>query len=78
VVLAEITTNQAAVNDPGFVLIDTTTPDGKATGLDQDSLVSALFLSTVYGDRIDQVLGTMSAALMEEVDAALTVALPLA
>lgn len=75
VVLAEITTNLLPVNDPAFVLIDVTTPEGKATGLDQSSLVSGLFLATVFGDRIERVLGKMSPGLMQKVDTCLKVAL---
>jgi hypothetical protein len=54
-----------------LVLIDISTPEGKASGLDQDSLVSALFLATVFEDRIDRVVGRLSDALMQKVDASL-------
>jgi len=71
VIIAEITTNLTPANDPAFVLIDISTPEGKASGLDQSSLVSALFLATVFEDRIDRVLGRLSDALMQKVDASL-------
>lgn len=77
VLLAEITKNLAPANDPAFILIDIATPDGKATGLDQNSLVSGLFVSTVFGDRIDKVIGKLSPDLMQKVDAGLKVALGL-
>ncbi len=77
VIVAEITTNLAPANDPAFVFIDTTTPEGKATGLDQNALVSGLFLATVFGDRIDRVIGKLSAGLMQKVNACLKVALEL-
>jgi mRNA-degrading endonuclease toxin of MazEF toxin-antitoxin module len=35
VIVAEITKNLAAASDPASFLIDVSTPDGKATGLDQ-------------------------------------------
>lgn len=77
VVVAEITTNLTPVSDPGFVLIDVTTPEGKASGLDQSSLVSGLFLATVFGDRIERVLGKLSAGLMQKVNTTLKIALEL-
>jgi len=77
VVVAEITTNLTPTNDPAFVLIDVATPEGKATGLDQNSLVSGLFLATVFGDRIERVLGKLSAGLMQKVNTCLKVALEL-
>ena len=77
VVVAEITKNLAPVNDPAFVLIDTSTPEGEASGLDQDSLVSGLFLATVFEDRIDRVIGKLSESLMQKVRACLKTALEL-
>jgi mRNA-degrading endonuclease toxin of MazEF toxin-antitoxin module len=77
VLIAEITTNLAPANDPAFVLIDIATPEGKATGLNQDSLVSGLFLASVFGDRIDRVIGKLSAGLMQKVNACLKTTLDL-
>jgi hypothetical protein len=37
--MTEITTNRAAASDPASFLIDVSTPEGKATGLDQNSNV---------------------------------------
>lgn len=77
VVVAEITTNLTPANDPAFVFIDIATAEGKATGLDQNALVSGLFLATVFGDRIDRVIGKLSAGLMQKVNTCLKVALEL-
>jgi mRNA-degrading endonuclease toxin of MazEF toxin-antitoxin module len=77
VLVAEITTNLTPANDPAFVLIDIATPEGKATGLAQNSLVSGLFLATIFGDRIDQVIGKLSAGLMQKVNACLKATLEL-
>jgi mRNA-degrading endonuclease toxin of MazEF toxin-antitoxin module len=77
VLIAEITTNLVPGNDPAFVLIDISTPEGKATGLNQDSLVSGLFLASVFGDRIDRVIGKLSAGLMQKVNACLKTTLDL-
>src|SRR5437660_10562145 len=66
VLLAEITKNLAPADDPAFVFIDIGTLEGKATGLDQNSLVSGLFLATVFGDRIDRVIGKLSPGMMQK------------
>ena len=77
IVVAEITTNLTPANDPAFVFIDITTPDGQASGLTQNSLVSSLFLATIFSDRIDRVIGKLSAQLMQKVGASLKTALEL-
>ena len=77
VIVAEITKNLTPANDPAFVLIDVSTSEGKATGLDQNSLVSGLFLATVFEDRIERVIGKLTGALMQKVDACLKAAMEL-
>jgi mRNA-degrading endonuclease toxin of MazEF toxin-antitoxin module len=77
VLVAEITTNLTPANDPAFVLIDISTPDGKASGLDQNSLVSGLFVATIFEDRIEQILGKLSAGLMQQVNSCLKTVLEL-
>ena len=49
-VVAEATKNLTMVGDPACLFIDVNTPDGKATGLVRDSVVSCLVLVTVYAD----------------------------
>ena len=56
VVVAEVTKNLTMKGDPACLFIDVTTPDGQATGLLVDSVVSGLVLDTVYVDTIAQVL----------------------
>ncbi|MCC7335181.1 MAG: type II toxin-antitoxin system PemK/MazF family toxin [Pirellulaceae bacterium] len=75
VLVAEITSNLAPAMHPAFVLIDNATADGKAAGLEQNSLVSGLFLATIFQDRIDRVIGKLSTDLMDEVDVCLKSAL---
>lgn len=77
VVVAEVTKNLTMKGDPACLLINVTTPDGRATGLLVDSVVSGLVLDTVYVDIIDQVLGSLSPALLLELDRCLKVALGL-
>src|ERR1051325_5330418 len=59
-VVAEVTKNLTMASDPACLFIDTSTPEGKATGLVRDSVVSCLVLMTVYADAGIQVLGTLS------------------
>ena len=77
VVVAEVTSNLAMATDPACLLIDVNTPDGQATGLVKDSVVSALVLVTVYADAVDQTLGQLSPALIAKLDDCIKVALGL-
>ena len=54
--------------DPACLLIDLTTPEGRATGLLHDSVVSCLVMATIYADTIDQTLGSLSSALLYRLD----------
>ncbi len=75
--VAEITTNLAAASDPASFLIEVSTPEGKATGLDHNSVVCCLFLSTVAEDRITKVIGQLSDAMKAQLDTCLKTALQL-
>src|SRR5215831_15610058 len=68
VVVAEVTKNLTLKNDPACLFIDVSTPEGQATGLLRDSVVSGLVLDTVYADTIAQVLGTLSPTLRQRLD----------
>lgn len=76
-IVAEVTKNLTMQSDPACLFIDVKTPDGKATGLVRDSVVSCLVLVTVYADAIAQVLGTLSPAMRQELDNCLKAALGL-
>src|SRR5262249_889910 len=76
-VVAEVTKNLALTGDPACLLIDVGTPEGKATGLVRDSVVSCLLLATIDGDRVDKVLGTLSAAMKQKLNDCLKAALGL-
>jgi mRNA-degrading endonuclease toxin of MazEF toxin-antitoxin module len=67
VIVAEITTNLTRVADPANLLVETATPEGKSTGLAQDSLVTGLQLATISEDRITTVIGKLSAAMLRRV-----------
>jgi mRNA-degrading endonuclease toxin of MazEF toxin-antitoxin module len=76
-IVAEVTTNLAAATDPASLLIEVSTPEGKATGLVQDSVVCCLFRATVFEDRIDPVIGKLSATLIQKLDNCLKASLGL-
>jgi mRNA interferase MazF len=76
-VVVEVTKNLTMANDPASLFIDTSTPEGRATGLVRDSVVSCLVLMTVYTDMVTQVLGTLSPTLKQKLDGCLKAALGL-
>lgn len=77
VVVAEVTSNLSMAGDPACLLIEIASPEGQATGLLRDSVVSGLVLVTVYADAVDQTLGQLSPTLLARLDACLRVALGL-
>ena len=77
VIVAEVTSNLTIVPHPANLLIDITTPDGAATGLANDSVVTCFHLTTMSVDRIGVVLGRLSPALLQELDACLKTVLGL-
>ena len=52
VVVAEVTSNPRWTSDPACVYIDVTTPEGQATGLHKNGVVSCLHLVTMNRKRI--------------------------
>jgi mRNA-degrading endonuclease toxin of MazEF toxin-antitoxin module len=77
VVVAEVTGNLTMASDPACLFVDTSTPEGRATGLLCDSVVSCLVLVTVYEDTIAQVLGTLTPAMKLRLDGCLRASLEL-
>src|SRR5438445_11453726 len=67
-IVAEITKNLAAAADPAFVLIDVSTAEGQASGLDQNSVVGCLFVATIAEDRISAPIGKLSTSIMQQID----------
>jgi hypothetical protein len=63
--------------DPACLFIDISTPEGKATGLIHDSVVSCLLLATVDAHTAAQVLGSLSPAMKQQLDSCLKSALGL-
>ncbi|MDB5312934.1 MAG: transcriptional modulator of MazE/toxin, MazF [Gemmataceae bacterium] len=75
VIVTEVTSNLARATDPAHLLIEVATPDGAATGLARDSVVTCMQLATVSMDRVDRVIGRLSPALMTRLDACLKASL---
>ncbi len=75
--VAEVTSNLAMATDPACLFIDLTTPEGAATGLLRDSVVSGLLLATVDSNSIAQVMGSLSPSLSGRYDACPKIALDL-
>ncbi len=75
VVVAQVTKNLTMTDDPGCLFIDVSSPEGKATGLIRDSVVSCLLLATVDIHNVAQVLGTLSAGMKKELDECLRTSL---
>jgi mRNA-degrading endonuclease toxin of MazEF toxin-antitoxin module len=76
-IVAEITTNLSAANDPACLVIDVSTPEGKMTGLTQDSVVGCLFLATIAESRISTPIGKLSSTALLRLDQRLKAALGL-
>ena len=76
-VVAEVTKNLTMAGDPACLFIDTSTSEGKATGLVRNSVVSCLVLMTDYADEVAQVLGTLPLTMKQKLDGCLKAALGL-
>jgi hypothetical protein len=76
-VVAEITKNLLMANDPACLFIDATTPEGRASGVLQDSVVSCLLMATIKADLVDQVIGVLSDTMKKKLNACLKAALEL-
>lgn len=77
VILAEATSNPRWVGDPACLPIDISTPEGQATGPQQNCVISCLHIVTMYTDRLSAPVGRMSPALMQALDGCLKAALGL-
>jgi mRNA interferase MazF len=75
VLVAGITSNLRQRNDPAHVLIDVATPEGQASGLRADSLVSCLNVGAVMQSKMKRKIGELSDDLMRQVDEALKAAM---
>jgi mRNA-degrading endonuclease toxin of MazEF toxin-antitoxin module len=76
-VVVEVTEDHNLANDPACLRIDASTLEGQATGVVQDSVVSCLLIATIKSDLADQVIGVLSHAMKQKLNACLKAALEL-
>jgi len=76
-VVVQITSNISRASEDTQHLVDPAHPDWAASGLRLPSVVNASNLATVPRGQITHVIGALSAATMQEVDACLRAALGL-
>jgi mRNA interferase MazF len=76
-IVAMVTSRTSRSAEPTQVLVDVATPDGQQSGLHRTSVVNCVNLFTVEQTRVLHKIGVLSAALMQQVDAALKAALSL-
>jgi mRNA interferase MazF len=74
-VVAQVTTNIDEKDDPACLLIEVSTPEGKATGLDRDCLVCCTLLSLMTEDRLKEKIGRLSSEMLTKMDDCLKAAL---
>jgi mRNA interferase MazF len=74
-IVAQITGNTQRALEATQVLIDLTTPEGQQSGLYFDSVVNCVNIVTLDKNKVKRQLGSLPAALMQQVNDALKVAL---
>ncbi len=70
-IIAAITSNISRVHEPTQLLVDISTPDGAASGLLHTSAVRCERLHSIPQTDVGRVIGQLSAAMMQQVDACL-------
>ena len=73
--VAGITGNLANSADCAHSLIDTSTPEGRQSGLDRNSLVSCINLAVIPSRNVDRKIGELPVLAMQRIDECLKVAL---
>lgn len=77
IVVAQITTNTRSAHESTQYPIEADSDVGRTAGLGFDSLVSCNNISTIARFKIDQVIGHLDAATMQQIDQCLKAALQL-
>jgi mRNA interferase MazF len=77
-IVALISSNiRHVASDPTQLRVDLGTPDGRASGLNRDSVVKCGKLFTIRENLVRRKIGTLSAALMQKINDCLKAALEL-
>ncbi len=74
-IIAAITSNTTRVREATQLLIDLTTPDGRASGFLHDSAVRCERLHSIAQVDVRRVIGKLSGALLGQIDLCLKAAL---
>ncbi len=77
-VVAQITTNLDEKDDPACLLIEASSPEAKAAGLDRDCVVCCTLLALMSEDRLQEKIGQLSAEALIKLDDCLKAALGIA
>lgn len=72
---AQITSNLSHAGEATHVLVELRTPEGLASGLLHDSVVSCVNLVTISKTRLDRIIGHLPELAMRRIDEALKAAL---
>lgn len=75
VLLVAVTGNLVRAGDPAHFLIDVSTPEGKQSGLKQNSLVSCLNIATVPASTVGPKIGELPQPTMRRIGDCLKAAL---
>lgn len=67
-IVAAVTSNLSHAADPASLLIEVNTPDGAASGLRKDSVVSCINLATIADGLIARRIGCLTPALLAKLD----------
>ena len=77
IIVAAVTSNLKHASDPASLLIEAGTPDGKASGLVHDSVVTCINLATIDEGLAAKQIGRLSATLMQRLNDCLKASLDL-
>src|SRR5439155_17254501 len=56
-VVAQVTTNLDEKDDPAYLFVEASTPEGKSARLNQDCLICCTMLSLISEDRLTEKIG---------------------
>ncbi|MEX0724744.1 MAG: type II toxin-antitoxin system PemK/MazF family toxin [Planctomycetaceae bacterium] len=68
VLVAQITSTLARQNDPAHLFIDISTPEGKQTGLQTNSLVSCINIAVLSQHSANRKIGELTDDMMSKLD----------
>lgn len=76
-IVVQITSVTRRATEPTQLLIGIATPEGRQSGLRQDSVVNCVNLFTVEKNEVLRILGSLPPLLMQQINSCLKVALEL-